>query len=152
MKKILLRMFSVIALIAAGAVCAGIYFIHSPEYALMEIIDDVDSSGMDGLTPHLTQDARETVDAISAFTEQKTFSSIVGMLDKTDYAGILKAEIQEIRWEVEDVLKGRKSAEVVLAFNYKDKLIGTIGLSMIREEDEWKIDSLEFPKFEEINF
>ncbi len=152
MKKFLLRMLSVIALALAGAACAGIYFIHSPEYALLETIEDVNDSGIDGLMPHLTADAREAVDAVSVLTEQKTFSSIMGMLDKTDYAGILKSKIQEIQWEVEDVLKGRKNAEVLLSFNYENKLIGTIGLSMVREEKEWKIDSLEFPKFEEINF
>ena len=43
-------------------------------------------------------------------------------------------------------------AAVVLSFNYEDKLIGTIEISMIREGGEWKVDSIEFPKFTEINW
>ena len=54
--------------------------------------------------------------------------------------------------EGDDVLKSKENATVILSFNYEDKLIGTIEISMIREEGEWKIDSIEFPEFTEINW
>ena len=49
----------------------------------------------------------------------------MGIINQNDYIGVLKSEIQEIQWEVDDVLKSKENAAVVLSFNYEDKLIGT---------------------------
>lgn len=152
MKKALFITISIVALIAATIIGMGIYVTNTPEYALKEMIDDVNASGMDGLYPHLTGEARATVDAVSSVTENNIFNTIVGFIGQSEYAGVLKSEIQEIKWEVDDVLKSKENAAVVLFFNYEDKLIGTIEISMIREEGEWKVDSIEFPEFAEVNW
>lgn len=152
MKKALFITISIVALIAATIIGMGIYVTNTPEYALKEMIDDVNASGMDGLYPHLTGEARATVDAVSSVTENNIFNTIVGFIGQSEYAGVLKSEIQEIKWEVDDVLKSKENAAVVLSFNYEDKLIGTIEISMIREEGEWKVDSIEFPEFAEVNW
>lgn len=152
MKKALFITISIVALIAATIIGMGIYVTNTPEYALKEMIDDINASGMDGLYPHLTGEARATVDAVSSVTENNIFNTIVGFIGQSEYAGVLKSEIQEIKWEVDDVLKSKENAAVVLSFNYEDKLIGTIEISMIREEGEWKVDSIEFPEFAEVNW
>ncbi len=41
---------------------------------------------------------------------------------------------------------------MILTFNYEDKLIGKIEISMIRENGEWKIDNIEYPQFTEVNW
>ena len=76
----------------------------------------------------------------------------MGFIKQDDYVGVLKSEIQEIQWGVDDLLKSKESAAVILSFNYEDKLIGTIEISMIRDERKWKIDSIEFPEFTEVNW
>ena len=152
MKKALFITISIVALIAATIIGMGIYVTNTPEYALKKMIDDVNASGMDGLYPHLTGEARSTVDDVSSVTENNIFNTIVGFIGRSEYAGVLKSEIQEIKWEVDDVLKSKENAAVVLSFNYEDKLIGTIEISMIREEGEWKVDSIEFPEFVEVNW
>ena len=80
------------------------------------------------------------------------FNTIVGFISQSEYVSVLKSEIQEIQWEVDDVLKSKDNASVILSFNYDDKLVGTIELSMVREDGEWKIDGLEFPEFDKINW
>ena len=152
MKKALLIIGSILALIAIIIVGVGAYIINSPEYALKEIIEDVNDRGMEGLHPHLTVEARETIDAVSSVRKSDLFNATMGFISKSEYVSVLKSEIQEIQWEVDDVLKSKKNAEIILSFNYKNKLIGTIELSMIREEGEWKISGLEFPEFSEINW
>lgn len=152
MKKALFITISIVALIAATIIGMGVYVTNTPEYALKEMIDDVNASGMDGLYPHLTGEAKTTIDAVSSVTENNIFNTIVGFIGQSEYVGVLKSEIQEIEWEVDDVLKSKKNAAVVLSFNYEDKLIGTIEISMIREEGEWKVDSIEFPEFTEVNW
>lgn len=152
MKKALFITISIVALIAATIIGMGVYVTNTPEYALKEMIDDVNASGMDGLYPHLTGEARTTIDAVSSVTENNIFNTIVGFIGQSEYVGVLKSEIQEIEWEVDDVLKSKENAAVVLSFNYEDKLIGTIEISMIREEGEWKIDRLEFPEIDKISW
>lgn len=152
MKKAFLVTISIVALIAVTIIGMGVYITNTPEYALKEMIDDVNASGMDGLYPHLTGEARATIDAVSSVTGNGIFNTIVGFISQSEYVSVLKSEIQEIQWEVDDVLKSKDNASVILSFNYDDKLVGTIELSMVREDGEWKIDGLEFPEFDKINW
>lgn len=152
MKKALVIIGSIIAVLAIIITCVGLYFFQTPEYALMEVTKDIKESGIDGLRPHLTEDVQEAFDAVSAITENKLVSSIMGLFDENDYISLLKSEIQDVQWDVEDIMKSNTNAAVILAFNYDNRLIGTIEISMVHSEDGWKIDGLELPKFEEINW
>ena len=152
MKKAFLVTSSIVALIAVTIIGMGVYITNTPEYALKEMIDDVNASGMDGLYPYLTGEARATMDAVSSVTGNGIFNTIVGFINQSEYVSVLKSEIQEIQWEVDDVLKSKDNASVILSFNYDDKLVGTIELSMVREDGEWKIDGLKFPEFDKINW
>lgn len=128
------------------------YIVNTPEYALKTMIDDVNTSGMEGLEPHLTGNAKKTLDTVSSVTSSDLFNTIMGIINQNDYVGVLKSELQEIHWGVDDVLKSNENAAVILSFNYEDKLIGTIEISMIREDGDWKIDGIGFPEFTEINW
>ena len=152
MKKTILIVSSIVVLIALIAGGAGLYIVSTPEYALKDIIEDVNTSGMDGLEPHLTGKAKETIDAVASITESELFTTIMSFVNQNNYVSVLKSEIQEIQWGVDDALKSKENAVVILSFNYEDRLIGTIEISMTREESEWKIDSLKFPKFKEVNW
>lgn len=152
MKKALIIIGSIFAVFAIIITCIGFYFIQTPEYALMKICKDIKASGIDGLRPHLTEDAQKAVDTVSAITDNKLVSSIIGLFDKNDYISILKSEIQAVQWDVKDIMKSSDNAAVILAFNYDNRLIGTIEISMVHSTDGWKIDGLELPKLEEINY
>ena len=152
MKQVVIIISSVILLLAVISSGLGMYIVNTPEYALKTIMDDVNTSGMEGLEPHLTGKAKETIDAVSYITDSNIFNTIMGFIKQDDYVGVLKSEIQEIQWGVDDLLKSKESAAVILSFNYEDKLIGTIEISMIRDERKWKIDSIEFPEFTEVNW
>ena len=152
MKKVLLIISSIVALAAIAITCTGIHVVKTPEYALMEIIEDVNASGIDGLRPHLTEDAQETFDMVSSVTESKFVSSILCLFNENDYVSVLKSEIQSIQWEVRDIMKSNDNAVVILAFNYNNRLVGTIEISMIHSKDGWKIDSFNFPEFDDINW
>ena len=152
MKKALLFTIFIVALIAVMAIGIGVYVTNIPEYVLKERIDDVSNFGIDGLYSHLTGKARETIDTVSTVTENNIFNFIIGFISQSEYGAVLKSEIQEIQWSVSDVLKSKENASVILSFNYEDKLVGTIELSMLREEGEWKIDRLEFSEFDKINW
>ncbi len=151
MKKVLYFVVPIIVIIISVGVCFGISIVNSPEYALMQIAKDVEESGVAGLMPHLTEEAQETVSAITSITENKLVNSILNFLGKDDYTGILKSNLQDVEWSLDNVLEGDNRADVILGFNYNEKLIGTIEINMIKE-DAWKISGLELPKFTEINF
>lgn len=151
MKKALYFLIPIIVVVLSIGVYFGISIINSPEYALMQIAKDVEKSGVDGLMPHLTEEAQETVSAITSITENKLVNSILNFLGKDDYTGILKSNLQDIEWSLDNVLEGNNRADVVLGFNYNEKLIGTIEINMIKDNGDWKISGLELPKFTEIN-
>ena len=50
-------------------------------------------------------------------------------------------------WKIIDVLKGSESSKGIVGFKYKDIMKGTLELSMIHENKEWKIDNFSMPKF-----
>ena len=152
MKKAVLITTSIVALIAIIIACVGVYIVNTPEYALKKMIDDVNDSGIDGLYPYLTEDARETVDAVTSIAENDIFSFIMNITGKGNYANVLKSKIQETQWGVKDVLRGKDNATVILSFDYDDKLVGTIKLYMCKEDGSWKIDKLSFPEFDKIDF
>lgn len=135
----------VVALIALVTIGIGGYVINTPEYALKEIIRDVNDNGMEGLYPHLTDDAKKKINVVSAALRNDTVTSVIGLINKNNSISVLKSQIQVMQWSISDVLKGKDNASIFLSFNYKDKLSGTIELLMIREDGKWKIDRLAFP-------
>ena len=151
MKKVRNIIICVIILILGIGVCTGVSVVRSPEYALMNIAKDVRTDGIDGLMPYLTGEAEDVVTAITSIAENKFLNTILSAFNKDDYVGILKSNIKKVSWEIDDILKGNKQANIVLAFNYEDKLVGTIEVSMVREDDEWKISGIEMPKFDKVD-
>lgn len=151
MKNAVLIISSITLLLALVVGGFGLYIVGTPEYALRIILEDVNAFGIEGLDAHLTGKAKAALDTLSSVTESSLFNTIMGFVNQSKYIGVLKSEIQEIHWEVGDILRGTEHAAVILHFNYQDALIGTIEISMIREEGEWKIDDIEFPEFTKIS-
>ena len=128
----------------------------SPEYVLKNAIEDVRVSGLDGLKPYLTSNALKTIETVlkvssgvdmlagglSAFIPQSNFGGASGASVR-----FLVDKLSELDWIIEDVLKGSDSAKGVLGFAYEDSVEGTIELTLIREDKEWRIDALNMPKF-----
>lgn len=150
MKKALYIVIPILVIVLSVGIYFGISIINSPEYALMQIANDIEESGVDGLMPHLTDEAQETVSAITSITENKLVNSILTFLGKDDYTGILKSNLKDVEWSLDDVLEGDENTDIVLGFNYNEKLIGTIEIKMIQENGAWKISGIDLPKFEEI--
>lgn len=63
----------------------------------------------------------------------------------------LLEKLADCEWTIKDVLKGSESAKGVIGFKYEDTLEGTVELSLIKEDKEWKIDSLNLPKFDKFS-
>ena len=118
----------------------------SPEYALNNAFDDIRKSGVDGLKKHLTANALKTVEGfetISGFTSGFTTAFLGG-----NAVNVLLEKLSECEWTIKDVMKGSETSKAIIGFNYEDKMVGTIELTMIKEEKIWKIDSLAVPKFD----
>lgn len=65
---------------------------------------------------------------------------------------MLIAKMGDFEYEVVDMLKGKESARCVVGFSYEDSVKGTIDIKMIKEDKEWKINSLENPHFEKFEW
>ena len=128
----------------------------SPEYVLKNAIEDMRLSGLDGLKPYLTSNALKTIDTVLKFSSGvDLFTGGLGVLMGQSGSGntsgasvrFLLDKLAELDWVIMDVLKGSDSAKGVLGFSYEDKVDGTIEVTLIKEDKEWRIDTLNTPKF-----
>jgi hypothetical protein len=128
----------------------------SPEYVLKNAIEDMGLCGLDGLKPYLTSNALKTIDSVLKFSNSvDLFTGGLGVLMAQSGSGnasgastrFLLDKLSELDCVIMDVLKGSDSAKGVLGFTYGDKIDGTVEVTLIREDKEWRIDTLNTPKF-----
>jgi len=116
----------------------------SPEYVVEHAITDMKTSGLDGLKPYLTDKAKKNVETIISV------SNGVSLFMGSNKVSILFDRLAECNWTVVDLLKGSESAKAVLGFAISDgtdEIEGTIQLTLIKEEKEWRIDGVDMPQF-----
>ena len=116
----------------------------SPEYALWTMVKDVQTAGVEGLKPHLTGDALELAEKLDGLSGNKTLDFVLSILDTDRFMDVLKNELMQVEWRLEDIEKSVDTAEVSLKFNYEDKLTGLMELDMARENGVWKISGIGF--------
>ena len=56
-----------------------------------------------------------------------------------------------IDWSIRDVLKGSDTAKGIVGFRFEDSMEGTVELTLIRLEKEWRIDNLNMPHFDRLS-
>ena len=116
----------------------------SPEYVAEHAIKDVKKEGLDGLKPYLTEKAEKNVQKMAAV------SSGVSLFTGDDKLSYFLGKLTECEWTVVDILKGSESAKATIGFAYRgeaEEIEGTLQLTMIKEDKEWKIDGVDMPKF-----
>ena len=119
----------------------------SPEYVIEHAIADVKTSGLEGLKPYLTENAEKKVDTI------KLVSNGVDLFTGSNIVSLLLNKLSDCEWHVVDIMKGSESAKGIVGFRFEngeDTISGTVELTLIKEEKEWRIDGVEMPKFEEV--
>ena len=122
----------------------------SPEYVLENAIADVKASGIEGLKPYLTEEAQKKVERVQTVSnELNVLSSLATGSEST--VKMLVRKLSECDFSVDDLIKGSESAKGIVRFKYEDCMEGTVELSMIKEDKEWKIDKVEMPNFEKID-
>ena len=123
----------------------------SPEYALNNTFDDMRASGLDGLKKHLTANALKVVTGFESLNGKPGVSLFTTALLGGDAVSLLLGRLSECDWTIKDVMKGKETSKAVVGFDYHDTMVGTIEMTMIKEDGIWKIDGLDVPKFEKIN-
>lgn len=121
------------------------YELSTPEYALYQTMLDVEEQGFEGLQAHLTRDANEKLDS---WFENTLVQAVMSFFVQDTDIEVFRDKIQEMEWTVQDILKGKEQTQVVMGFQYEDALSGTISITMIQEDGEWKINSVTYPSFD----
>ena len=120
----------------------------SPESALNNTFDDIRESGLDGLKQHLTANALKKVEGIDNISSSPGVSMITTAFMGGSALKVFLDKLAECEWDIKDVMKGSETSKAVVGFNYEDKMIGTVEMTLIKEEKIWKIDNLDTPKFD----
>ena len=116
----------------------------SPEYVVEHAIADMHTSGLEGLKPYLTDNAEKNVNTIISV------SSGVSLLTGGNQVSFFFEKLSEFDWTVDEILKGSESAKAILGFAISsgaDEIEGTLQLTLIKEDKEWRIDGVDMPKF-----
>lgn len=141
MKKVL-TVIICIALMAIAVSVPIINFMLSPEYSLRQIQKDIKSDGIDGLMPHLTGSAKTTVETAVKVLNNPLVQSAVDILADSEISKLVSAGIENISWEMTDILKSKDRADVVVHFEYGSSFSGEIRIKLIKENKEWKISGV----------
>ena len=120
----------------------------SPEYALNNAFADMGAYGLDGLKKHLTSNALKTVNGVESVANRPEVSLITSTLLGGNAVSVLLDKLSECDWSIGEVMKGSETSKAIICFDYQDKMTGSVEVSMIKEGDIWKIDSLAMPKFD----
>ena len=134
----------------------GLFKKISPEYVLGMAFADIKKSGINGLRPYLTENANKKVDFIAAGMDIVSgVGKLVGAAGGSDDGSgkatkFLMEKLSECEFDYKDLLKGSNSAKAVISFKYKDIMEGTVDISMIKQDKEWKIDTLTMPHFDKL--
>ncbi len=116
----------------------------SPEYVVEHAITDMRTAGLEGLKPYLTDNAEKNVETIISV------SNGVGLLTGGNKVSVLFSRLADCDWTVDEILKGSESAKAILGFSIAsgtDEIEGTLQLTLIKEDKEWRIDGVDMPKF-----
>ena len=141
MKKVL-TVIICIALMAIAVSVPIINFMLSPEYSLRQIQKDIKSDGIDGLMPHLTGSAKTTVETAVKVLNNPLVQSAVDILSDSEIPKLVSAGIENISWEMTDILKSKDRADVIVHFEYDSSFSGEIIIKLIKENKEWKISGV----------
>jgi hypothetical protein len=140
--KILLGVILSISVIGVGA---WLYITSTPEYALHKTHEDIEERGLEALKDHVTDTLKKEIELVEGISGNAFVKMIVGAAVSDDVAEAVVSEFKQIEWTRDDVIRSQKQAQVILRFQYKDKLSGTIPIKMIKENREWKISGIGFP-------
>lgn len=138
-KALIAAIIFLLLVVVSGAV---ISIRNSPEYALLVMVKEVETSGVEGLKPYLTGEVLESVEYIDTLSENKVIGAISSILNAEYYMDLLKTELTQVRWELNDIQKSSGQAQISLSFNYEEKLTGTVDFTMVRENRAWKISEI----------
>ena len=131
----------------------------SPEYVLEKALEDVKKIGLEGLKPYLTSGGKKKFETLMMFTSGMGMLGGMGMFTPQSNQGngsgtamgFLLNHVTDCDWTVKDLMKGSETAKGIVGFKYEDTMEGTLELSLVKEEKEWKIDNMEMPTFEKFN-
>lgn len=146
MKKIRWIRASLLVIAIVLCVSCGVWFLESPQYALLKISKDISTTGVQGLNSHLTGEAEKTVNYIIAFSENKFVNSVLFQVGSNNNMETLRLELNKVSWKIDDIKTTDKRADVDLRYEYEDKLSGNLNIEMVFCDHDWKISKIHFPQ------
>ena len=120
----------------------------SPELALSNAFTDMKESGIEGLKKHLTSNALKNLEMIESIAKSRELSMLTSAFLGSNTVNTFLEKFSECEWSLRDMMKGPETSKAIIGFDYQDRMVGTIEMTLIREEKVWKIDRLAIPKFE----
>ena len=147
-KPVVAVVAGVLGAIILIAISVMTYSTTTPKYALLQTARDIKRLGYEGFEMHLTDSAKDALGIIpsaSDLVEDESIKTIIKLIEdgvKDTAVGGMEALLKECKWSLVKVSQSGGDAEATLRFNYQDDVIGTVTITMLHEDGEWRIDGI----------
>ncbi len=149
MKKAVIISISIVLVLAVAVIAGLLYFFSTPEYALLQLKEEYEDSGMDGIQSYFTGEARDMVQNVSEKSDGEDIVTAVirNMVDM----GVVENNGDKLtmEWEVVEIIKGSSRAAVIVKLECGD-LDEDIEITMVRKRSGWKINGINLSVFGDI--
>ena len=127
--------------VAFGAVSALVW-LGSPERSMLTMLNDTKKDGLNGLRPHLTEEACQTLDELLDKAENNSWLKMIPAVAKDGIRAVVEAEIHKVVWTLGEIQITEDRATVPIGFNYESKIAGTVRIQLIRDGWDWKVSGI----------
>ena len=143
-KKAIAILLIILLAVSAG----GIYLysrLSSPERVVQLAAEAVSDKGIDALEPYVTPEVWSMVSNVLSVVRSPLTQALAGsLLEDTDLSQVSAVldRVSGMEWSLNDVMKSRKNASVILDFQYEKQLSGSIHVDLVKQDGKWLISSL----------
>lgn len=143
-KKAIAILLIILLAVSAG----GIYLysrLSSPERVVQLAAEAVSDKGIDALEPYVTPEVWSMVSKVLSVVRSPLTQALAGsLLEDTDLSQVSAVldRVSGMEWSLNDVMKSRKNASVILNFQYEKQLSGSIHVDLVKQDGKWLISSL----------
>lgn len=146
MKKTLIILVAIVTLM--GLVAGGVYYYvtNLPQYALQQMVKEVEENGISAIEPHLTSSMKKMYQTVSKIAQ----NPLVKLVAKSDLGAkflSLLDQGKELTWNLRDVKRGNGTTDISLSVT-DGKYSGSIDVNMVFENGKWYIQDVSIPTTE----
>lgn len=143
MKKTLIAIIAGVLVLGAIAFIVLLQVENLPEYALKQIVEEVNEKGIDAIEPHLTSSMKQAY----GFVTEIVKNPLVKLIGKSNMGAKVYSALNETKawdWAVQNIKRSKNTADITISLSAAE-FKGNLDIDMVRIQGEWFIQDISIP-------